>query len=89
MEFKIGRSLFDDFNIICKRPETFSVTEITAFVTKDKIFKMRNTNKFLLLSLQPVKALVLWLWEETHVPKVVGSNPSTVPWMDIFHKYLL
>ena len=27
--------------------------------------------------------------EETHVPKVVGSNPSTVDWMDIFHIYLL
>ena len=26
-----------------------------------------------------------WLWDETHVPKVVGSNPSTVYWMDIFH----
>ena len=25
-----------------------------------------------------------WLWDETHVPKVVGSNPSTVYWMDIF-----
>ena len=25
-----------------------------------------------------------WLWEETHVPKVVGSNLSTVYWMDIF-----
>ena len=25
-----------------------------------------------------------WLWEE-----VVGSNPSTVYWMDIFHIYLL
>ena len=22
-------------------------------------------------------ALVLWLWEETHVLKVMGSNPST------------
>ena len=29
-------------------------------------------------------ALVQWLWEETHVPKVVGSNPGTVYWMDIF-----
>ena len=29
-------------------------------------------------------ALVLWLWEETHVPKILGSNPSTVCWMDIF-----
>ena len=28
-------------------------------------------------------ALVQWLWEETHVPKVVGSNPRTVYWMDI------
>ena len=28
--------------------------------------------------------LVGWLWEETHVPKVVGSNPDTVYWMDIF-----
>ena len=26
-------------------------------------------------------ALVKWLWEETHVPKVVGSNPSTGYWM--------
>ena len=28
----------------------------------------------------PVRAgaLVWWLWEETNVPKVVGSNPSTV-----------
>ena len=28
-------------------------------------------------------ALVQWLWEETHVPKVVGSNLSTLYWMDI------
>ena len=34
-------------------------------------------------------ALVKWLWEETHVPKVVGSNPSTVYWIDIFDIYLL
>ena len=26
-------------------------------------------------------ALVLWSWEETRVPKVVGSNPGTVYWM--------
>ena len=30
------------------------------------------------------RTLVLWLWEKTHVPKVVGLNPSTVDWMDIF-----
>ena len=29
-------------------------------------------------------ARVQWLWEETYVPKVVGSNPSTVYWVDIF-----
>ena len=23
-------------------------------------------------------------WEETRVPKVVGSNPGTVYWMDFF-----
>ena len=35
-------------------------------------------------------ALVKWLWEETHVPKVVCLNPSTEYWMDIFsHTYLL
>ena len=34
-------------------------------------------------------ALVQWLWEETHVTKVVGPNPVTVYWMDIFHIYLL
>ena len=31
-------------------------------------------------------ALVKWLWEETHVPNVVSSNPGTIYWMDIFHK---
>ena len=34
-------------------------------------------------------ALVLWLWEETHIPKVMGSNPGTVYWMNIFHINLL
>ena len=29
-----------------------------------------------------------WLWDETHVHKVEGSNPSPV-WMDIFHIDLL
>ena len=29
------------------------------------------------------------LWDETHVLKVVGSNSSTVYWMDIFHIILL
>ena len=28
------------------------------------------------------EALVYWLQEETHVPKVVSSNPSTVPILD-------
>ena len=38
-----------------------------------------------------VGALVKWLWEETHIPKVVGSNPSAVYWMDMifFHIDLL
>ena len=26
----------------------------------------------------------MWLWEETHVPKVVGLNPGAIYWMDIF-----
>ena len=30
-------------------------------------------------------ALVKWLWEETHVPKVVSLNPGTIYWMDFFH----
>ena len=29
-------------------------------------------------------ALVKWLWEETHIMKVVGSNPSTMYRIDIF-----
>ena len=28
--------------------------------------------------------MVGWLWEETHVPKVIGSNPGNVYWMEIF-----
>ena len=34
-------------------------------------------------------ALVSWLWKETRVPKVVGSNPGTVYWMDIFSHILV
>ena len=34
------------------------------------------------------KPLCGWLWEETHVQKVVGSNPSTLYWMENFHIYL-
>ena len=34
-------------------------------------------------------ALVQWLWVTTHVRKVVGSNPSAIYWMDIFHIDLL
>ena len=34
-------------------------------------------------------ALVQWLWEETHVPKVVGSNPGALYWMVItFFTYI-
>ena len=33
--------------------------------------------------------LVQWLWEETHVPKVMGSSPSTIYWLDNFHIYLM
>ena len=28
-------------------------------------------------------ALVQWLWEKTHVLKVVGSNPGAIYWMDM------
>ena len=28
------------------------------------------------------------LWEETHVPNVVGLNPGTVYWMDMFSHIL-
>ena len=31
------------------------------------------------------KANVQWLWEGTHFPKVMSSNPGTIHWMDIFH----
>ena len=30
-----------------------------------------------------------YLWEETRVHDVVGSNPSTTHWMDNFHILLL
>ena len=41
---------------------------------------------FLTFSLLPktIKGL-----EQTHVPRVVGLNPGTVYWMNIFHIYLL
>ena len=35
-------------------------------------------------------ALVYWLCEATHVLKVVGSNPGTIYWMDIFtHQFVV
>ena len=34
-------------------------------------------------------ALVLWLWEVTHVWKAVGSNPSAVYWMNIFSHWFV
>ena len=34
-------------------------------------------------------ALAYWLWEETYVLKGVGSNPSPIYCMDVFHIYLL
>ena len=33
--------------------------------------------------------MVKWLWEETHVPKVMGSNTGTVYCMDIFSPILV
>ena len=33
-------------------------------------------------------ALVQWLWEETHVQKVVGLNPIIIYWMDIFFRFI-
>ena len=34
-------------------------------------------------------ALVQWLWDATHILKVVVSNSSTVCLMDIFHNNFL
>ena len=47
----------------------------------------RRYSKWHLQPLHPVGALVLWLWEETHVPKVVGSNPGAIyrMYMTFFH----
>ena len=41
------------------------------------ITKLKNINTW-------AGGLVHWLWEETRVSKVVGLNPGTVYWMDIF-----
>ena len=41
-----------------------------------------NFDQLTLLSLM-AGALVQWLWEETHVLKVMGSNTGTLYWMDI------
>ena len=32
-------------------------------------------------------ALVKWLWDQSHDQKVVGSNPSTLYWMDSFNLF--
>ena len=30
-----------------------------------------------------LQVVVYWLWEITHVQEVMGSNPSTIYWMDM------
>ena len=45
----------------------------------------RESNK----SFKKAGALVQWLWEETHVPKVIGSNPGAVYWMDMTFSTLI
>ena len=42
----------------------------------------RTITKLHLHGLEPLSSC---LWVETHALKVVGSNPSTIQWMDIFH----
>ena len=44
-----------------------------------KMLNQRYTNFY-----RGARALVLWLWDKTHVLKVVGSNYGVVYWMDIF-----
>ena len=64
----------DNFHIIC---------------CKESIYYWRKLkiNK----KVGPLKNLLYWggspglvVWEETHVPKVMSSNPGTVYWMDSF-----
>ena len=52
---------------------------------------MKNKLKSVIYHLNRSCLLVWWFWEETHVPKVVSLNPSTVYWMDmtLFHIHLL
>ena len=62
-------------------------TELSKILTKLNFCMMCSLN----IGNSWAGALVQWLWEETHVPKVVGLNPSAVYWMDMafFHIDLL
>ena len=47
---------------------------------------MQIPNRCLIFKMK--KCVVKWLWEEAHVPKVVGSNPSMANWMDITYFFV-
>ena len=53
----------------------------------EEFLGIQNEGEFPIISsnfLVLAGALVQWSLEETHVPKVVSSNPGTLYWMDIF-----
>ena len=71
-----------------------TIQSLFFFLQHDNLFSIptnliRTLSISYKLSMAWAGALVEWLWEETHMMKVVGSNPSAIYWMDIFHINLL
>ena len=60
---------------------TFSSIRLFIFET---IFLLYLLGRMLRNIFTLAGAKVWWLWEKTHVLKVMGSNPRTIYWMDIF-----
>ena len=48
-----------------------------------KKFSSFSFPRFIAITFIILGGWVEWLWEETHVSKVMGSNPNIVHWMDI------
>ena len=74
------------FKLDKQQPTTLLVVEFTAIkacVLYPQVLCLVHCKRWCNWLICWAGALIKWLWEETHVLKVVGSNPAAVYWMDM------
>ena len=73
--------------ILWKSLKSFNLRSPCSCISYSKVVRKDEELNVLALAkkeLQMTGALFLWLWEQTHIQKIVGSNPSTIYWTGIF-----